>query len=581
MSDGTLFGFIHGLKDRREARKVRDAMRTNNFLDNPEEAIRAVADINPERAVPLRDYTENRNQQVLERQRGNEKFDNEKYRTAVTGMARGLRQVRDSSPQDLAGAFDSLTPTMKNGFGMADEEILQLREAITADPSLLDRLEGALNVGGRGDKPQILSAGAALVDATGNELYKNPGKNVVVNVPNARGGKDVYVVNAETGEVVQGGREGGSAPAMQGGGGGGAFNEAFGSPDAPRGIRNNNPGNIKDGPWARKQPGYVGGDGTFARFESAEAGQGAMERLLGDHYVNGQRSVTDAVNKYLGGPNNLENSQESRQNYINYVAGRLGIDPSAPIPVGAVSQLAQAMREFENGEAAPRGSAPLISSAGPPKESDGWRLMTEAEKAQAGIDPARAYQIKESGNNTGQIRQVPGQPTPGKTKINADITPQGLQSSLRALQRTRDQARRVRNHPGFAQGTGPIAGRAPSIRRDTVEFDKELEALVGNVVVDALITMKKASPNGATGFGAMNQTEGNWLKNSQGAYNAAAPDALKRNTLELERDAQVSIGMLYGIPPEATKLLLDRPSLAKAFDEKYGKGRAKEILGGN
>src|ERR1700745_3350557 len=41
--------------------------------------------------------------------------------------------------------------------------------------------------------------------------------------------------------------------AWDAGGGGGA--------GAPRGVRNNNPGNIEDGEFAKSQPGYMGSDG--------------------------------------------------------------------------------------------------------------------------------------------------------------------------------------------------------------------------------------------------------------------------------------------------------------------------------
>ena len=46
----------------------------------------------------------------------------------------------------------------------------------------------------------------------------------------------------------------------------------------PRGIRNNNPGNIEYGDWARRH-GATGSDGRFAIFESPEQGIAAMVAL--------------------------------------------------------------------------------------------------------------------------------------------------------------------------------------------------------------------------------------------------------------------------------------------------------------
>jgi hypothetical protein len=39
-------------------------------------------------------------------------------------------------------------------------------------------------------------------------------------------------------------------------------------------------------------------------------------------------------------------------NYIAYVAKRIGVDPSSPIPPALLPQLSQAMREFETGKRA-------------------------------------------------------------------------------------------------------------------------------------------------------------------------------------------------------------------------------------
>lgn len=63
-----------------------------------------------------------------------------------------------------------------------------------------------------------------------------------------------------------------------------------------RAARNNNPGNIKSGSWARSQPGYVGADdGGYARFDSPQSGQAAMAKLLQRYYNRGQQSIRDIV----------------------------------------------------------------------------------------------------------------------------------------------------------------------------------------------------------------------------------------------------------------------------------------------
>src|SRR5262249_27294022 len=49
--------------------------------------------------------------------------------------------------------------------------------------------------------------------------------------------------------------------------------------EMPRGLRNNNPGNIEDGPLAKALPGYKGSDGRFAVFDTPENGVNAADAL--------------------------------------------------------------------------------------------------------------------------------------------------------------------------------------------------------------------------------------------------------------------------------------------------------------
>jgi len=104
------------------------------------------------------------------------------------------------------------------------------------------------------------------------------------------------------------------------GSGKGGFREGSGgsSYGAPRGVRNNNPGNIKDGDFAKSQPGYMGSDGTFAKFDSVANGTSALDNLLVKNYSG--LTVAQLINKYA--PPSENNSSA----YANSVAKRLGID---------------------------------------------------------------------------------------------------------------------------------------------------------------------------------------------------------------------------------------------------------------
>jgi hypothetical protein len=117
----------------------------------------------------------------------------------------------------------------------------------------------------------------------------------------------------------------------------------------PRGYRNFNPLNIEDGTFARSQPGYVGTDGRFARFETMDHGAAAASNLL-DVYKNkhGLDTVNGVISRWA--PTSDGNNVSA---YAANVSRQLGIDPNAPIPPGMRPQLVAAMAQHENGRPMP------------------------------------------------------------------------------------------------------------------------------------------------------------------------------------------------------------------------------------
>jgi hypothetical protein len=109
-----------------------------------------------------------------------------------------------------------------------------------------------------------------------------------------------------------------------------------------RGLRNNNPGNIKK--TAERWSGEVAGtDPVFKTFKSPEAGIKAMSSLLTHYADKGINTVNQLVRRW---------SSTDQRGYINHITTRLGIDPNEPINLkdknirGAIME---AMIEFENG----------------------------------------------------------------------------------------------------------------------------------------------------------------------------------------------------------------------------------------
>jgi hypothetical protein len=116
------------------------------------------------------------------------------------------------------------------------------------------------------------------------------------------------------------------------------------------GERNNNQGNIINGPFAEKQPGYDGvGEGGFAKFKTTKAGNDAQERLLATTYLSkGFNTPNKIVEKYSP-REDPRNTPEVMAEYKKKIADKLGIGIDDPIPLNMVVPLAQAMRAVETG----------------------------------------------------------------------------------------------------------------------------------------------------------------------------------------------------------------------------------------
>lgn len=121
----------------------------------------------------------------------------------------------------------------------------------------------------------------------------------------------------------------------------------------PRGIRNNNPGNIEFGPYARAR-GAVGPEDSpahrFARFESAQQGLDALAILLRQYAAKGINSVQDIIGRYSpkGDKGNVLGSTE---NYIASTAKRLGVNPQEHLNMGdpkIMAGMMDAIIRFEN-----------------------------------------------------------------------------------------------------------------------------------------------------------------------------------------------------------------------------------------
>jgi len=181
-----------------------------------------------------------------------------------------------------------------------------------------------------------------------------------------------------------------------------------------------NPGALKDGGFARSQPGYVGASGGFAMFDTPQAGIAAQENLLRSAYVNkGFNTIDKIINRYA--PQGPENSAASVSNYKRYVAQKAGVDISTPISAAQIPAVAKAMREFETGNksgtsaAAPGAPTPVIKGSGTKAKPS-----TEGERRFGTVAKNMTDSMKEA---TAALSKSPSAAAPGTTEYIASQIP--------------------------------------------------------------------------------------------------------------------------------------------------------------
>jgi len=103
--------------------------------------------------------------------------------------------------------------------------------------------------------------------------------------------------------------------------------------------RNNNPGNIEDGNFARSQPGYLSGGGRFAAFDTLDAGNAARERLMFESPSYRDLPLSAAINRYA------PPSENNTGRYIASLAAAAGVSPDTIMSAMTPQQRAALMAE--------------------------------------------------------------------------------------------------------------------------------------------------------------------------------------------------------------------------------------------
>lgn len=133
------------------------------------------------------------------------------------------------------------------------------------------------------------------------------------------------------------------------------INSFFGNPDLPRGIRNNNAGNLVQTNinWQGKIDLFNNTDSRFEQFESPEYGLRAMMKDLLNDWRKGTGTVRSLIEEYAP---SFENNTQA---YINSVTDRLGVNENERLDLqneNTLINLSKAIVIHENGAGGENGA---------------------------------------------------------------------------------------------------------------------------------------------------------------------------------------------------------------------------------
>jgi len=122
----------------------------------------------------------------------------------------------------------------------------------------------------------------------------------------------------------------------------------LGQNNLPRGMRNNNPGNIRisSNTWKEKLPIGQNTDGAFEQFRAYVWGIRAMILNLRSYFNSGTNTIRKIITKWA--PSSDGNDTDA---YINTVSAQTGLAPDQVLTFdrGTLQKLVRAMAYVENG----------------------------------------------------------------------------------------------------------------------------------------------------------------------------------------------------------------------------------------
>jgi hypothetical protein len=114
----------------------------------------------------------------------------------------------------------------------------------------------------------------------------------------------------------------------------------------PRGIRNNNPGNIERTRDQWQGMAVPQNDDRYVQFTDVKYGFRAMTRILRNYERRGLTTIKSMISTWA------PDTENHTENYINFVSKKLNISPDSELNLSVfMLPLLKAISTFENGQA--------------------------------------------------------------------------------------------------------------------------------------------------------------------------------------------------------------------------------------
>lgn len=536
--------------------------------------------------------------------------------TTVTTLLRPAAMDPAKTPESLGAAFDSVLPVLSDGLGMSPHELAQYKQMFVTNPGMLDEIDNKL---------RVVPQGAAVLRGD-REVYRNPLAVKTLQVVRGDGGRDVINIDPNTGNIIPAGVGDAPMPQDANAGGGGMDGGGTTTPDMAWAFTRKaeggyNPSDANGVPvnFGINQAANPDVDVKNLTEEQARqlfeeryfkpSGAGNLPPALGvlhsDTFYMNPSKAQEILQQSGGDPQRyLQLRQAWQEDLVRRNPKKFGryakswenrnLDLASVI--GSVGRAPP-------GQAMGGGPAVYSTPGKPAKEGGGgYTVLSPEEVAALGLPQHVRWQRSDKG----KIEPIGGLAQLNPANVAKMEKKQQIYDSITANMSAMEKAAEALiRHPGLERAAG-IRSYAPSLRGGAAaNFEADLDALKSKIGFAILNDMRQMSPTGGA-LGNVSNFEVDTLQRNIAALDLTQSPAQLRARIKQISDYakglrerysraynmdkssllgdQANTGQTGGrtIPREAVDLLRKNPSPARRqqFDQVFGQGAAKRVLGG-